>query len=54
MLTSTSWASPGIDPKTGLTTGDFEEAAVKRALSRAAAENHCACFSGEAERGFRL
>ena len=28
----------GIHPKTGLTTGDFEEAAVKRALSRAAAE----------------
>lgn len=28
----------GIHPKTGLTTGDFEEAAVKRALSNAAAE----------------
>jgi DeoR/GlpR family transcriptional regulator of sugar metabolism len=28
----------GIHPKTGLTTGDFEEAAVKRALSHAAAE----------------
>jgi DeoR/GlpR family transcriptional regulator of sugar metabolism len=28
----------GIHPKTGLTTGDYEEAAVKRALSRAAAE----------------
>jgi DeoR/GlpR family transcriptional regulator of sugar metabolism len=28
----------GVHPKTGLTTGDFEEAAVKRALSDAAAE----------------
>jgi DeoR/GlpR family transcriptional regulator of sugar metabolism len=28
----------GIHPKTGLTTGDFEEAAVKRALSHAAGE----------------
>jgi DeoR/GlpR family transcriptional regulator of sugar metabolism len=28
----------GVHPKTGLTTGDFEEAAVKRALSRAAAD----------------
>lgn len=28
----------GIHPKTGLTTGDFEEAAVKRALSQAAAD----------------
>jgi DeoR/GlpR family transcriptional regulator of sugar metabolism len=28
----------GVHPKTGLTTGDFEEAAVKRAMSRAAAE----------------
>jgi DeoR/GlpR family transcriptional regulator of sugar metabolism len=28
----------GIHPKTGLTTGGFEEAAMKRALSRAAAE----------------
>jgi DeoR/GlpR family transcriptional regulator of sugar metabolism len=28
----------GIHPHTGLTTGDFEEAAVKRALSEAAAE----------------
>jgi DeoR/GlpR family transcriptional regulator of sugar metabolism len=28
----------GVHPKTGLTTGDFEEAAVKRALSKAAAE----------------
>jgi DeoR/GlpR family transcriptional regulator of sugar metabolism len=28
----------GIHPTTGLTTGDFEEAAVKRALSRAAAD----------------
>jgi len=28
----------GIHPKTGLTTGDYEEAAIKRALSRAAAE----------------
>ena len=25
----------GVHPKTGLTTGDYEEAAVKRALSRA-------------------
>jgi len=28
----------GVHPKTGLTTGDFEEAAVKRALSNAAAD----------------
>jgi DeoR/GlpR family transcriptional regulator of sugar metabolism len=28
----------GVHPKTGLTTGDYEEAAVKRALSQAAAE----------------
>ncbi len=28
----------GVHPRTGLTTGDFEEAAVKRALSKAAAE----------------
>jgi DeoR/GlpR family transcriptional regulator of sugar metabolism len=28
----------GVHPKTGLTTGDFEEAAIKRALSHAAAE----------------
>jgi DeoR/GlpR family transcriptional regulator of sugar metabolism len=28
----------GIHPKTGLTTGDFEEAAVKRALSHAAGD----------------
>jgi DeoR/GlpR family transcriptional regulator of sugar metabolism len=28
----------GVHPETGLTTGDFEEAAVKRALSHAAAE----------------
>jgi len=28
----------GVHPRTGLTTGDFEEAAVKRALSHAAAE----------------
>jgi DeoR/GlpR family transcriptional regulator of sugar metabolism len=28
----------GVHPKTGLTTGDYEEAAVKRALSRASAE----------------
>jgi DeoR/GlpR family transcriptional regulator of sugar metabolism len=28
----------GVHPKTGLTTGDYEEAAVKRALSHAAAE----------------
>ncbi|MBV8897169.1 MAG: DeoR/GlpR transcriptional regulator [Acidobacteriaceae bacterium] len=28
----------GVHPKTGFTTGDYEEAAVKRALSRASAE----------------
>lgn len=28
----------GIHPQTGLTTGDFEEAGVKRALANAAAE----------------
>lgn len=28
----------GVHPKTGLTTGDFEEAAIKAALSRSAAE----------------
>jgi DeoR/GlpR family transcriptional regulator of sugar metabolism len=28
----------GIHPRTGLTTGDYEEAAVKRALSEASAE----------------
>jgi len=28
----------GVHPKSGLTTGDYEEAAVKRALSQAAAE----------------
>ncbi len=28
----------GVHPKTGLTTGDYEEAAVKRALCRASAE----------------
>jgi DeoR/GlpR family transcriptional regulator of sugar metabolism len=28
----------GVHPRTGLTTGDFEEAAIKRALSNAAAE----------------
>lgn len=28
----------GVHPKTGLTTGDYEEAAIKRALSHAAAE----------------
>jgi len=28
----------GVHPQTGLTTGDYEEAAVKRALSHAAAE----------------
>jgi len=28
----------GVHPKTGLTTGDYEEAAMKRALSRASAE----------------
>jgi len=30
----------GVHAKTGLTTGDFEEAAVKRALCRAAAETY--------------
>ena len=30
----------GIHPQTGLTTGDFEEAGIKRALSRAAAETY--------------
>jgi DeoR/GlpR family transcriptional regulator of sugar metabolism len=30
----------GIHPQTGLTTGDFEEAAIKRALSRAAADTY--------------
>jgi len=30
----------GVHPKAGLTTGDFEEAAIKRALSRAAAETY--------------
>lgn len=30
----------GIHPQTGLTTGDFEEAAIKRALSEAAAETY--------------
>ncbi|WP_446742913.1 DeoR/GlpR family DNA-binding transcription regulator [Silvibacterium acidisoli] len=30
----------GIHPQAGLTTGDFEEAAIKRALSNAAAETH--------------
>lgn len=30
----------GLHPQAGLTTGDFEEAAIKRALSRAAAETH--------------
>ena len=30
----------GIHPETGLTTGDFEEAGVKRALSNAAAETY--------------
>ena len=30
----------GVHAKTGLTTGDYEEAAVKRALSRAAAETY--------------
>ena len=29
----------GVHPKTGLTTGDYEEAAIKRALSHAAAES---------------
>jgi DeoR/GlpR family transcriptional regulator of sugar metabolism len=28
----------GLHPQTGLTTGDFEEAAIKQALSRSAAE----------------
>jgi DeoR/GlpR family transcriptional regulator of sugar metabolism len=30
----------GLHPQTGLTTGDFEEAAIKRALSHAAAETY--------------
>jgi DeoR/GlpR family transcriptional regulator of sugar metabolism len=30
----------GVHPQTGLTTGDFEEAGVKRALSRAAADTY--------------
>ena len=30
----------GVHPQTGLTTGDFEEAGVKRALSKAAAETY--------------
>lgn len=30
----------GVHPTTGLTTGDYEEAAIKRALSRAAAETY--------------
>jgi DeoR/GlpR family transcriptional regulator of sugar metabolism len=30
----------GLHPQTGLTTGDFEEAGIKRALSRAAAETY--------------
>jgi DeoR/GlpR family transcriptional regulator of sugar metabolism len=30
----------GIHPQTGLTTGDFEEAGIKRALSRAAADTY--------------
>ena len=30
----------GVHAKTGLTTGDYEEAAVKRALCRAAAETY--------------
>ena len=30
----------GLHPEAGLTTGDFEEAAIKRALSRAAAETY--------------
>lgn len=30
----------GAHPETGLTTGDFEEAAIKRALSQAAAETY--------------
>jgi DeoR/GlpR family transcriptional regulator of sugar metabolism len=30
----------GVHPEAGLTTGDFEEAAIKRALSRAAAETY--------------
>ena len=28
----------GVHPQTGLTTGDYEEAAIKRALSQASAE----------------
>jgi DeoR/GlpR family transcriptional regulator of sugar metabolism len=31
---------PGVHPQTGLTTGDYEEAAVKRALSHAAADTY--------------
>lgn len=30
----------GVHPETGLTTGDFEEAGIKRALSRAAADTY--------------
>ena len=30
----------GVHPQTGLTTGDFEEASIKRALSHAAAETY--------------
>ena len=30
----------GVHPQTGLTTGDFEEAGIKRALSRAAADTY--------------
>ncbi len=36
--TFTSWASPVCMPEMGLTTGDAEEAAIKRALSRQASE----------------
>ncbi len=30
----------GVHPQTGLTTGDFEEAGIKRALSRATADTY--------------
>jgi DeoR/GlpR family transcriptional regulator of sugar metabolism len=36
----------GLHPQTGLTTGDFEEASIKRALSHAAAETYV-LVSGE-------
>ena len=43
-----------VHPKTGLTTGDFEEAAVKRALSNAAAETIVLASSEEAQRRLGL